>query len=516
MHFATKIIYKIDGTMKGRYYNMLTEKEFEYAALASQITKRKFNDMCFDMALAKEKYSIPFELFFNKKLFNYSEKTWRTQSEIYSDAKEKEALHYKMIMDDTKMSKEMIDQHIAIINKNPYSTISINEYAERKMYYMDEYELKEFLINIGKRRRLAWQIKKEFEYIDSNNGTYENVNLLINEYYAATKATLLFSEIEEFKPTIEKCDKEILNNKLTTVDTVTDMLLCKRLMGFWDFEYFMFGLRNKTIKERREYISNIDRTVRVSKVNDRIESSVLDDKYKTYLLLGKYYKRDLINVTTEDDFLMFEKFIENNKSFVKKLGTGAMGEGVSKIDYDGADLHTFFKELLVDGSFVAEALICQHNEMKRLNPDSVNTVRMTTYFDGNKVHILWPWVKVGRAGSFVDNSGAGGMGVAIDINTGYLISDAMDENGNQYSIHPDNGLVFKEYKVPAWEKAVKFATEIMNELVNKTDKVNYVGWDITYTEDNQWAIVEGNAFPQFVQQATYGKGFKKEFDKILR
>ena len=107
------------------------------------------------------------------------------------------------------------------------------------------------------------------------------------------------------------------------------------------------------------------------------------------------------------------------------------------------------------------------------------------------------------------------MGVAVDLETGNLISDAMDENGNRYSVHPDNGLVFREYQIPNWKAAVDFAREIMETLVRKTEHINYVGWDITYTEDEEWVIVEGNAFPQFVQQATYGRGLKREFDEYL-
>ena len=79
---------------------------------------------------------------------------------------------------------------------------------------------------------------------------------------------------------------------------------------------------------------------------------------------------------------------------------------------------------------------------------------MSTLYDNGKVHILWPWMKVGRAGSFVDNSGSGGMGVAIDIETGKLNSSGKDENGNVFDKHPDTGLIFKGYELPDWESAL--------------------------------------------------------------
>lgn len=494
---------------------MIEEKDYEYAALAAYEANKDFDVILNDMTLAREKYGIPFSLFLSLKLFGYSEKNWRTQGEKYQKTKDIEDQSYSDIGEATGWTKAKIDQNLAIINQNPFAQVDLSQYAGFKMYDLPADDIEQILKNIRQRRLLHRRIQREFKAIDENRSDYSTVSLLINEYFEVTKDTLLDSDIEEYRSTIEKCASEVLNDKKETIDVVADMLMCKRLMGFWEFEYFMFSLRDKSIKERREYISNIDRTVRVSKLNNRIESEILDDKYKTYQLLDKYYKRDLINITGKEDFHIFESFISKNKSFVKKLATGAMGEGVQKIDCTSTDMHAFFQMLLEDGEFVAEALIKPHMEMKRLNADSVNTVRMTTYFDGDRVNILWPWVKVGRAGSFVDNSGAGGMGVAVDLETGNLISDAMDENGNRYSVHPDNGLVFREYQIPNWKAAVDFAREIMETLVRKTEHINYVGWDITYTEDEEWVIVEGNAFPQFVQQATYGRGLKREFDEYL-
>ena len=87
------------------------------------------------------------------------------------------------------------------------------------------------------------------------------------------------------------------------------------------------------------------------------------------------------------------------------------------------DKSTDFKKLLDDllneyNEFVVEELIKPHRKIKKLNPDSVNTVRFTTYLDGDNVIVHDTFMKVGQKGSFVDNGGAGGIFVHVDPLTG--------------------------------------------------------------------------------------------------
>lgn len=117
-------------------------------------------------------------------------------------------------------------------------------------------------------------------------------------------------------------------------------------------------------------------------------------------------------------------------------------------------------------------------------------------------------MKVGQKGSFIDNGGAGGILVSVDPETGVLNSDGCDEVGVIYKKHPYTQVAFDGYQLPDWEKAIALG----HELADKVPGLKYIGWDITYTADNEWVVVEGNAKTQFFgQQCTIDKGVRKEF-----
>ena len=495
---------------------MLTNKEFEYLKLVDYFSSKNIDETYNDMMLAREQYGMSFVDYFNSSMYNYTEKVWALQSEKNDKRETNELELYELVSKKTGLSINDIERKINILNNNPYVKIGILEYAEFDMYKLNSNEINEILKNLNKKNKLLYKIKREFQKIDNLQTDYDNVYSLVNQYHILTKKTLLKSEIEEMKETILTSEPEVLNDEAKTINLVTDMLVCKKLMGFWPFEFFMFEFYNKSLPEIREYISNIDRTVRVNKVNNRIKSEILDNKYLTYKALEEYYDRKIISISDKDDYEYFRDFVKHNAKFVKKTSVGAMGDGIELINIANEKSNKkLFNRLIGEGPFIAEELIYAHKQMKKLNEDSVNTLRMTTYNNGKEIKLLWPWIKIGRKGSFVDNSGAGGLGAAVDLEKGIIISDAMDEYGNKYEKHPDNGLLFKGFELPNWEGALETSYRIAKDFSSKIEGVNYVGWDLTCNTDGKWVVIEGNAFPQFVQQATYGKGFKKEFDYIL-
>jgi hypothetical protein len=149
--------------------------------------------------------------------------------------------------------------------------------------------------------------------------------------------------------------------------------------------------------------------------------------------------------------------------------------------------------------------------VKALNPDSVNTVRIITHFDGKEAVIWSASMRIGHAGSFVDNVGAGGLTVTIDTDTGIICSDARDEGGFSYEKHPESGIVFKGYQLPAWDKAVETA----KGLAAKMPGAKFVGWDLACNSDYEWVIVEGNGQTGFYgAQAPIDKGRRKSFLEV--
>lgn len=240
---------------------------------------------------------------------------------------------------------------------------------------------------------------------------------------------------------------------------------------------------------------------------------ILNDKYKTYEILKKFYKRDIIKINNEN-FKEFNDYIKKHPTFVKKPIDSSFGKGIELINSkDYKDPKKLFSYVLEDGPVILEEQIIQHKTTASLHPESLNTIRIVTYRDEkDNVFIQLPFMKIGQGSSFVDNGGAGGMFARIDKETGKLITDGKDENNIVYKYHPDTNIKIKGFQIPEWNKAIKLAKEAALAF----DKTRYIGWDIAITNKNEVLIVEGNGKTQFLgQQMTDEIGKKKELEKLI-
>jgi len=301
-------------------------------------------------------------------------------------------------------------------------------------------------------------------------------------------------------------------------EMAVDMHLMHQIWGFRPVEYRMFAFRDKPIEERLTFVSTSLKNDVLNVISPQEASDVLNNKYLTYKRVGDLYGREMV-LYDGDNFSELLKFVAERDAFVMKAPYDAMGTGVSLVklpetpDAKRKELSDLVKNRSAEtGEFLAEELIEAHETISRLNPDSVNTVRICTYNNNGMFMTHDAFAKIGRAGSFVDNGGAGGIFVHIDAQTGRMDSDGIDEKCNRYTEHPDNGLIFRDYAFPEWEKALETAVE----AAKKIPEMRYIGWDLTYTKNERWIIVEGNARTQFLgQQATTGKGTLESFAELL-
>lgn len=301
-------------------------------------------------------------------------------------------------------------------------------------------------------------------------------------------------------------------------ETAVDMQLMHQIWGYKPEEYMMFAFRDKPLEERLTFVSSSLKNDFISAVNPADACDVLNDKYLTYRRIPELYGRKVVLYDGSNMNELLE-FAAERDAFVKKSLYDAMGRGVSLVKLpDDPEakkaevMKTAGEEYAEGGAFMAEELIASHDALRKLNSTSVNTVRICTYNDGGKVKVHDSFAKIGREGAFVDNGGAGGIFVHIDIKTGVMDSDGIDEGCNRYAQHPDNGTVFRGYAYPEWDKAVETAVKAAEEI----SELAYIGWDLTYTEDCRWIIVEGNARTQFLgQQSTTGVGTLEAFAGVL-
>ena len=302
----------------------------------------------------------------------------------------------------------------------------------------------------------------------------------------------------------------MLSDREAFREAIIDMAVTMYLLGFGISEYVSFHFTEKSLAEKRTFINDKERMKIIETINDEASFDLLDSKSQSYQLLKKYYGRKLLYIQSPEDYPLFKRFCFGRKVIVVKPDGDSLGRGIKPVSVaDKKDLRAIFDELCDEyQSFIVEGLIVAHEKMRNLNPDSINTVRLITYFDGEKSIVHDAFMKVGKKGSFVDNGGAGGIFVSVDTKTGMLKSDGCDERGVVYEVHPDTGVKFHGYQLPNWDKALKLALK----LADKVPGLCYIGWDFACTKRGKWIVVEGNAKTQFFgQQATTGVGKRRDF-----
>ena len=180
---------------------------------------------------------------------------------------------------------------------------------------------------------------------------------------------------------------------------------------------------------------------------------------------------------------------ETTGMFVKEAQTSSGGHGVTFVESDeNATQKVLEAAAKIPTDIVIQRPIVQHAELARMNDSSVNTLRLYSVLgkDGN-AKIYSAVLRMGNAGSKVDNYAAGGVSCGID-DAGKLRKYGYNKKGAQVCQHPTSGIVFEGYQVPAYEKAVQLV-KTAHPLV---PHYRSVSWDIAITEDGTPVLIEAN------------------------
>ena len=142
-------------------------------------------------------------------------------------------------------------------------------------------------------------------------------------------------------------------------------------------------------------------------------------------------------------------------------------------------------------SRVIEAYLEQHKWYANLNPSSVNTYRLWVVKKNNKAHTKSGYLRIGRAGSLVDNQSSGGIVVPINLKTGVLDS-AIDglPTRESWSHHPDTGVLIAGQKPPYFEESMRLAEKSLMCFQG----LKFAGVDVAVGPDGP-VIVELNVNP---------------------
>ena len=212
-------------------------------------------------------------------------------------------------------------------------------------------------------------------------------------------------------------------------------------------------------------------------------------KYKKIQEVQLGFSREILMMPEcgEDAFL---DFIRRHKKIVIKPDVGNGGDGVSVVEYTDDDAASALFRSLTRKT-LCEEYIYQHEEINRMNPYCLNTLRIVTLLSDDVFSMICATIKTAVTPEAVtDNFHASGVGASIDLNTGVVNSYARGYHKQCYVDHPITGEPIFGKKIPHWDKIAP----LLCEAHKRIPEVPVVGWDIAIVPQGI-EIVEVNMNP---------------------
>lgn len=222
-----------------------------------------------------------------------------------------------------------------------------------------------------------------------------------------------------------------------------------------------------------------------------IYSYILKDVKKPETIVkniaGYFYNGDADELITRDEA---EKICEKENHLICKPSLGTKGEKIQFYDRENKDtlsISSIFN--IMDKNFVVQRIVKQHPELERLNPTSLNTVRVISFHFKEEVHILSALLRMGSNGSRVDNVSAGGCACAIKPD-GWLYDKSVNRKST-WTDETETGIKLNTIHIPNYDEIVNTIKRLHCQL----PYFNIIGWDFAVDEEGTPIFVEFNTKP---------------------
>ena len=256
-----------------------------------------------------------------------------------------------------------------------------------------------------------------------------------------------------------------------------------RQVGFQDYIDYDFAILSRA--ERATFMTHPVSNQLSQKYDHPDFRHVFQDKVEFDRVFAEHLHREWMVVEPGNADAVRE-LAQRLGTIVTKEPVGQAGTGVHR--YHAAEIDDwddFHGGLLERGELLIEEVIRQHPDLAAVCPGTVNTTRVTAFFDGERTHILAMAQKFGR-GAVSDQMTFGGFYTMLD-DDGHAVGPGYDSHGHVHEKHPDSGFVIGEFQLPMIDQVRAF----IDRVARVVPQVQYVGWDIVVTPDGP-VLVEGN------------------------
>ncbi len=270
---------------------------------------------------------------------------------------------------------------------------------------------------------------------------------------------------------------------------IADLAFSIVIYGAGITEYFQYRFYRRSHRERREFMVYRQRMWLVRKLNDRADREIFNQKPLFNQTFRAYLGRQWLDMR-EAAYDEFSCFAGRFKQFLVKPVRGSHGLDIRVETVDGQSNLQVLYEKLRGEEVLLEELIAQHGELAAFNRSSVNTVRVVTLLDGaGRVHVMTANLRLGSGGCYADNFHHDGIAALLDVDSGRVITPAVDKKLKVYREHPLSNRAITGFTVPCWAGVL----DLVREAALVVPTVRYVGWDVAIGSDGRARLIEGNA-----------------------
>lgn len=262
------------------------------------------------------------------------------------------------------------------------------------------------------------------------------------------------------------------------------MLWSLLLTGCTFKEYHNLNFAKRTMHNQRTFITTGFNMNAYRQLNDEAFYHIFLNKDEFNTHFSDFISREWIKLGEKKELIY--AFFSKHKDIIIKPVSGDSGRGI-KILHNCNDLTCEEIDQIITEhqSDIAEQVLHNHAKLDELNPLSLNTMRVITVRNKDRLDILFAGIRYGAKGCEIDNISTGGYIAPIDISTGMICG----ESHTKKTVPSKNAKTESHvgFQMPMWDQLHDY----LYALTAVVPQMRYMAWDIAITNDG-FVVIEGN------------------------
>jgi len=226
-------------------------------------------------------------------------------------------------------------------------------------------------------------------------------------------------------------------------------------------------------------------------------------------IAGHFCTDELSPLTPEE---AADRLRDAGRLLVKPSVGSGQGHGVRFFDSDGmgrSDAEALFRQY--GKNFIVQKKLSQHAGLASLNPRSLNTIRIMSFYFRGEVRLLSHILRVGGGQNEMDNVSQGGFQITICPDGSLEPLGITRRDGVwKHADRTDSGTLFEGVTVPSFDRACA----AVRSCAEKMPHFGIIGWDIAIDPEGEPVLIEFNVIPG-QNQGTCGPTFGALTEEVL-